>query len=73
MKTFFRYLIIGFLISSVRASLIKTNSFDTIKTISYSFLYNFITGIYTGLSAMFIHDFYLYLKKNENEYRNCCL
>lgn len=65
LKIFFRYLIIGFLISSLRADILNPNSFDTLKTISYSFLYNFITGIFTGLSAMFGSDLYKYFKKTK--------
>jgi hypothetical protein len=63
-KIFFRYLIIGFLISSCKLDLINKTPTDIVISIFTAFMYNFIVGIATGLMAMFTVDIYFAVKKN---------
>ena len=62
--TFFRYLIVGFLISSVKNTYTAMDIFEVINTMFLSFLFNFIVGIWTGLAGLFGTELYFYIKKN---------
>lgn len=69
LKIFFKYLLIGFIISSCRTDLTNVDPIQIIENIAIAFMYNFIIGIWTGLAAMFTLDLYIFLKKNgENDW-----
>lgn len=63
-KRFFKYMVGGFLISSIRVSLTGMNTMQIINDIFITFWYNVIVGIGTGIAAMVGIDMYLELKKN---------
>ena len=64
MRNFFKYLMLGFLLSSLNINLTQMSWIDIVRTSSLTFVYNFIVGIPTGLAIMFGMDLYVYLKKN---------
>jgi hypothetical protein len=67
---FFKCLGISMVITSLRISIIGMSWYDLTKTVTLTYLYNFITNIPTALAVMFGVDFYNYLKKNiKNEFR----
>lgn len=72
LRTFFRYMILGFLISSVKTNLYNVPLRDIVKTLFLTFMYNFIIGIWVGLAWMFGTDLYLYLKKNIRDEQYWC-
>lgn len=63
LRTFFRYMIVGFIISSLKTDLSNVPLFEIAKDLFYTFMYNFIFGIWFGLTAMFGIDLYGFLKK----------
>lgn len=63
-KIFFRYLIVGFIISSIRVNIIDRPILTILNDIFLLFMYNGICGISIGLSAMFDYFIYLKIKKN---------
>jgi hypothetical protein len=64
LRTFFRYMAIGFVVSSVKVSLSGVPLINIVETLFYTFMYNFVVGIWVGLAGMFGIDLYTYLKKN---------
>jgi hypothetical protein len=64
LNTFFRYMAIGFAVSSVKVSLSGVPLINIVETLFYTFMYNFVVGIWVGLAGMFGTDLYTYLKKN---------
>ena len=64
LKNFFNYMLLGFLISSVRSNIPGIPLEEVVQNLFYTLMYNMIIGIWAGLSAMFGIDLYLYLKKN---------
>lgn len=72
LSTFFRYMILGFLISSVKTNLSNVPLINIVKTLLLTFMYNFIIGIWVGLAWMFGTDLYLYLKKNIRDEQYWC-
>lgn len=72
LSTFFKYMVLGFLISSVKTNLSNVPLIDIVKTLLLTFMYNFIIGIWVGLAWMFGTDLYLYLKKNIRDEQYWC-
>lgn len=63
LRTFFRYMLIGFVVSSIRSDISHVPLIAVVKTLFLTFMYNFIVGIWFGLTAMFGMDLYEFLKK----------
>lgn len=64
LKAFFRYLIIGYLISAVRADWNGKKPSEILWLLFLIFSYNLIVGVWTGVAAMFGVEVYNWLKKN---------
>lgn len=64
LQTFFRYMALGYVISSLKTDLSNRPLIDIVKDLFLIFWYNFTVGIWVGLAFMFGTDLYLYLKKN---------
>jgi len=67
---FFRYLIIGFLVSSFKNNIIGIPPLQVLNNLFLSFLYNFIIGIWVGLAALFGNELFFYIKKNVRNERH---
>jgi len=67
-RNFFKYLLVGFLISSARVSLKGMAAIEVIQIQFLTFMYNLIAGIGTGIAMMFGIvfgiEFYYLIKKN---------
>lgn len=69
-KIFFKYLIIGYLISCVRTDMKSMGVFQVLGTLFFTFWYNLIVGIFTGIAAMFTSFIYEILKKRNGNILN---
>lgn len=64
LNNFFRYMMIGFAISSIKINLTGVPLLNIVETLFYTFMYNFVVGIWVGLAGMFGIDLYAFIKKN---------
>jgi hypothetical protein len=64
LNTFFKYMLVGFVISSVKVDLSGVPLIKIVETLFFTFMYNFIVGIWVGLAGMFGIDLYAFIKKN---------
>ena len=70
---FFRYMIAGFLFSSLKADVTRMTPLEVIISLFLAFWYNVTVGIFFGLAGLMGNEIYFYIKKNflRNErYRN---
>ncbi len=63
-KSFFKYLVIGFLISSVASNFNGLNEVDIIRRNFITFMYNLTVGIGTGIAGLFSVELFHHFKKN---------
>lgn len=61
---FFRYMVIGFIISSLKNNIVGLPVLIVVQNMFLSFIYNVFIGIWVGMAALFGHELYYYLKKN---------
>lgn len=57
-------MVVGFVISALKIDLIGVPLINIVETLFYTFMYNFICGIWVGLAGMFGIDLYAFIKKN---------
>jgi hypothetical protein len=69
LSTFFRYMCVGFIISSIKIDLSGVPLINIVETLFYTFMYNFVVGIWVGLAGMFGIDLYAFIKKNGTDER----
>jgi hypothetical protein len=69
LNTFFKYMLVGFVISSVKVDLSGVPLIKIVETLFFTFMYNFIVGIWVGLAGMFGIDLYALIKKNGTDER----
>ena len=71
LENFFRYMVIGFLISCIKTDYKSLTPQEILEILFLTFMYNIIIGIGVGLSWMFGIDLYYFIKKNgvKNENR----
>lgn len=63
-RVFFRYMIVGFVISSCRMDFVHYSAVEIVQKSVLAFWFNLIVGIFTGLAAMFSIIIYKEVKKN---------
>jgi len=61
--SFFACFAIGFLVSSFKINLYHVPNAQIIEALYTTILYNFVIGIFSGISGLFMVDFYYYLKQ----------
>lgn len=62
-RTFFKYLLISFIFSSLRYDITKMSEMEIIEVIFKAYLFNIFIGIPFGVFSMIGEQLFLYLKK----------
>lgn len=68
LKTFFRCLGIGFVISCVKTDYRDLGPLEVVSTLFLTFMFNFVVGISAGLTSIFLFigkDIYFFIKKKQ--------